>query len=67
MSHQRKALQLESYLRMWCSWKKFLNLLNIIHREDGSSEYVFLVEIPDEQEIHIGYDPEIPEGQAQEI
>jgi 8-oxo-dGTP pyrophosphatase MutT (NUDIX family) len=46
---------------------KILRPLNVLHREDGSIEYVFLVEVQDNEEIHIGYDPEIPEGQEQEI
>lgn len=46
---------------------KIVRPLNVLHRENGNIEYVFLVEVSPSQEIHTGYDPEIPEGQVQEI
>lgn len=35
--------------------------LNTIHCEDGSIEYVFLVDVPNDQEPIVGKDPEAPE------
>ena len=41
--------------------------LNILHWKDGSTEYVYLVHVPDDQRGIIGADPEIPEGDEQAI
>lgn len=41
--------------------------LNILHRKNGSTEYVFLVDVPPEQEAIVGMDPEIREGEEQAI
>ncbi len=41
--------------------------LNILHWKDGSTEYVFLVDVPDEQNAKIGTDPEISEYEEQSI
>ncbi len=41
--------------------------LNILHRKNGNREYVFLVEVPPEQEAIVGMDPEIREGEEQAI
>lgn len=41
--------------------------LNTIHCKDGSTEYVFLIDIPDSQEAIVGRDPEIPIGEEQSI
>ena len=41
--------------------------LNVLHRSNGNTEYVFLVEVPDEQEPIVGSDPEIAEGEEQAI
>lgn len=41
--------------------------LNVLHRKDGSVEYVFLVDVPEEQEAILGYDPEVPNGEDQVI
>ena len=41
--------------------------LNVLHRKDGSTEYVYLVDVPGEQREIIGSDPEIQEGEEQAI
>lgn len=41
--------------------------LNTIHCKNGSIEYVFLVDVSEEQEAIVGKDPEIPEGGEQAI
>ena len=41
--------------------------LNTIHCLDGSTEYVFLTEVSENQEAIIGNDPEIPDGKEQSI
>lgn len=41
--------------------------LNIIKRLEGNTEYFFEVKIPDDAEVSLGYDPEMPkESQALE-
>ena len=41
--------------------------LNILHWKDGSTEYVYLVDVSSEQQEMIGSDPETPEGEEQAI
>ena len=41
--------------------------LNTLHCKDGSVEYVFLVDVPDDQEAIVGTDPEISIGEEQSI
>lgn len=41
--------------------------LNILHCKDGSVEYVFLVDVSDEQEAIIGTDPEVSIAEEQSI
>ena len=41
--------------------------LNTLHCKDGSTEYVFLVDVSENQEAIVGKDPEIPEGEEQDI
>lgn len=41
--------------------------LNVLHRKDGSTEYVFLVDVNDKQKEIVGIDPEIPQGEEQPI
>ena len=41
--------------------------LNILHWKDGSTEYVYLVDVSGEQQEVIGFDPETPEGVEQAI
>ncbi len=41
--------------------------LNTLHRKDGSTEYVFLVNVSPEQEAIVGKDPEIADGEEQDI
>lgn len=41
--------------------------LNVLHRSNGNTEYVFLVDVSAEQEATVGYDPEIAEGEEQAI
>ena len=41
--------------------------LNTLHCKNGSTEYVFLVDVPEEQEAIVGSDPEVPEGREQSI
>ena len=41
--------------------------LNILHWKDGSTEYVYLIDVSDEQQEIIGFDPETPEGAEQAI
>lgn len=39
--------------------------LNTLHCKDGSVEYVFLVDVSEEQEAIVGIDPEVPAGEEQ--
>ncbi len=41
--------------------------LNVMHCKNGSIEYVFLVDVPENQEAIVGSDPEVPEGREQAI
>ncbi len=41
--------------------------LNTIHCKDGSTEYVFLVDVSGEQEAIVGTDPEVKNGEEQSI
>ena len=41
--------------------------LNTLHWKDGSTEYVFLVDVPPDCEPIVGVDPEIDEGEEQAI
>jgi len=41
--------------------------LNVLHRMNGNTEYVFLVEVTKDQKPKVGYDPEIAEGEEQAI
>lgn len=41
--------------------------LNTLHWKDGSTEYVFLVDVPNDCEPIVGSDPEIVEGEDQAI
>ena len=41
--------------------------LNTLHCKNGSTEYVFLVDVPENQEAIVGSDPEVPEGGVQAI
>lgn len=41
--------------------------LNILHWKDGSTEYVYLVDVSSGQQEIIGSDPETPEGAEQAI
>ena len=41
--------------------------LNILHRKNGSTEYVYLIDVSSEQREIIGSDPEIQEGEEQAI
>ena len=41
--------------------------LNTLHCMDGSTEYVFLTEVPEKQEATVGFDPELPAGGEQSI
>ena len=41
--------------------------LNTLHCKDGSVEYVFLVEVSQEQKEIVGINPEVPEGAEQSI
>ena len=41
--------------------------LNVLHRKDGSTEYVYLVDVSSEQRAMIGSDPEIQEDEEQAI
>lgn len=41
--------------------------LNTLHWKDGSTEYVFLVDVPTDCEPIVGSDPEIVEGEEQAI
>lgn len=41
--------------------------LNVLHRQKGSKEYVFLIDVPEQQEPVVGMDPEIAEGEEQAI
>ncbi|MBQ7863689.1 MAG: NUDIX hydrolase [Lachnospiraceae bacterium] len=44
-----------------------LRPLNVMHCKNGSTEYIFLVDVPEEQEAIVGSDPEVPEGGEQSI
>lgn len=46
---------------------KINRLLNVLHWKDGSTEYAFLVDVPDRQKESIGKVPEIPDGMEQSI
>ncbi len=41
--------------------------LNILHCKDGSVEYVFLVDVPNEQQAIVGTDPEVSAGEEKSI
>ena len=41
--------------------------LNTLHCKDGSVEYVFLVDVSEDQEAIVGTDPEVPVGKEQSI
>lgn len=41
--------------------------LNTVHRKDGSTEYVFLVDVPSDCEPIVGVDPEVADGEEQAI
>ena len=41
--------------------------LNVLHRKNGSTEYVYLVDVSSEQREMIGFDPEIQDGEEQAI
>lgn len=41
--------------------------LNTLHCKDGSVEYVFLVDVSEEQKETVGTDPEVAEGAEQSI
>ena len=41
--------------------------LNVLHRSNGNTEYVFLVDVSKEQEATVGFEPEIAEGEEQAI
>ena len=41
--------------------------LNILHWKDGSTEYVYLVGVSEDQQARTGFDPETPEGVEQAI
>ena len=41
--------------------------LNVLHWKDGSTESVYLVDVPEEQRETVGFDPETPEGAEQAI
>lgn len=41
--------------------------LNLLHCKDGSVEYVFLVDVSEEQVAIVGTDPEVPLGVEQSI
>ena len=41
--------------------------LNTLHCKNGSKEYVFLVDVPENQEAIVGSDPEVPVGGVQAI
>ena len=44
-----------------------LRPLNVMHCKNGSTEYIFLVDVPETQEAIVGRDPEVPEGEEQAI
>ena len=44
-----------------------LRPLNVMHCKNGSTEYVFLVDVPENQEPVVGNYPELPEGGVQSI
>ena len=39
----------------------------MLHWKDGSTEYVYLVDVRDDQKEIVGTDPEIPQGREQAI
>lgn len=41
--------------------------LNVLHWKDGSTEYVYLIDVPREQKEIVGSDPETPAGAEQAI
>lgn len=41
--------------------------LNVLHWKDGSTEYVYLVDVCGDQKEIVGTDPEIPRGREQAI
>ena len=41
--------------------------LNVLHWKDGSTEYVYLVDVRSDQKEIVGTDPEIPRGREQAI
>ena len=41
--------------------------LNVLHWKNGSTEYVFLVDVCETQKEIVGIDPEIPQGEEQAI
>lgn len=55
-------------LREECGLKGTINRpLNVLHRKNGNAEYVFLVDVSEEQEPIVGYDPEVADGEEQAI
>ncbi len=55
-------------LREECGLEGVINRpLNTLHCKDGSVEYVFLVDVSEEQEAVVGTDPEIAVGEEQSI
>lgn len=55
-------------LREECGLEGVINRpLNTLHCKDGSVEYVFLVDVSEEQEAVVGNDPEIAVGEEQSI
>lgn len=41
--------------------------LNTLHWKDGSIEYVFLVDVSEDQQAVVGHDPEVTNGEEQAI
>ena len=55
-------------LREECGLEGVINRpLNTLHCKDGSVEYVFLVDVSEDQEAIVGTDPEVPAGKEQSI
>lgn len=55
-------------LREECGLQGRVNrALNVLHWKDGSTEYVYLVDVPGEQRVCVGSDPETPPGEPQAI
>lgn len=46
---------------------RIVRQLNVLHWKDGSTEYVFLVDVPAGQKEIVGKDPEISDGREQSI